>query len=88
MESRSADYQVAQSLPADGSACPAVAWMCDQIRRHAGQTHWARLQSAPLQRAALDGRVSLALKGGDGPDVWEREVAPRTGRAPSWGRWR
>lgn len=35
-------------LPKGRAACPAVAWMVDQLCTHTADIHWARLQESPL----------------------------------------
>lgn len=56
-EARSAEFQARCYLPKDRAPCPAVAWMSRMLARHVGELHWARLQSSPLARSALGGRV-------------------------------
>ena len=56
-EQKTAEHARAMYLPAEGQACPAVAWMVEQTCRLIDQVHWARLQVTPLQRGSADGRV-------------------------------
>lgn len=58
-EMRSGDFQASIYVPKDRPPCPAVAWMSARLARHAGDLHWARLQTSPLQRSAAGGRVLL-----------------------------
>jgi salicylate hydroxylase len=44
-------------LPQGRAACPAVAWMVEQLCTHTADIHWARLQESPLLFRDPTGRV-------------------------------
>ena len=56
---RTREAQRALFQPVDAQPCPAVAWMLDRMDRHFADIHWARPQSIPVLRRALDDRVLL-----------------------------
>ena len=56
-EVRTPAAQRALFTPADALPCAAVAWMLDRMERQFNDLHWARTQSIPLLRRALDDRV-------------------------------
>jgi len=56
-EWRTGEGQAALYRPPAGIVCDSVAWMLRAIVDRAAELHWARLQTAPVLRHALDGRV-------------------------------
>jgi len=54
---KTAAFQGTAYRPVGRTTCTAVEWMSRKLADHASDLHWARLQTSPLQRSAVDGRV-------------------------------